>query len=90
VGVARSRYVPPQPLSTTCTDMKEPMHWGPSTMPLHVVTFKAQDELIDTIDELASRLGITRSELIRRALDLFIKHYEHKLRPQPRVVVLNS
>ncbi|ABN70236.1 CopG domain protein DNA-binding domain protein [Staphylothermus marinus F1] len=41
-------------------------------MVLKVVTFKADEDLVEKIDEYASILGISRSELIRMALERLI------------------
>ncbi|ADI32417.1 ribbon-helix-helix protein, CopG family [Staphylothermus hellenicus] len=41
-------------------------------MVLKVVTFKADEDLVEKIDEYASILGISRSELIRMALERII------------------
>lgn len=39
-----------------------------------VITFKADEEFIERMDKLARRMNISRSELIRRAIDEFIKN----------------
>lgn len=38
-----------------------------------VYTFKAPAELIEKLDRLAQMMGTTRSDLIRRAIELYIK-----------------
>jgi len=43
-----------------------------------VVSFKANEELIRKMDALSHRLRITRSELIRRAVEKFIARYESR------------
>ena len=35
---------------------------------LRVITFKAEEDLVELVDKTAKKLGITRSELIRSAL----------------------
>lgn len=42
-------------------------------MGMRIVTFKAEEEFLEMIDLTARELGITRSELIRLALEKFIK-----------------
>ena len=39
---------------------------------MRVITFKASDDLIEAMDKLARELGITRSELIKRAIAKYI------------------
>lgn len=41
-----------------------------------VVTFKADEELVERIDVLAHRLGLHRSEIIRAAVVFFINYIE--------------
>ncbi len=40
---------------------------------MKVVSFKAEDELLETIDRVARELGLNRSEVIRVALETYIK-----------------
>jgi len=40
---------------------------------LRVVTFKADAELLEQVDELARSLGITRSALIKQAIRQFLQ-----------------
>ncbi|WFO75396.1 CopG family transcriptional regulator [Desulfurococcaceae archaeon MEX13E-LK6-19] len=42
-------------------------------MPTRVITFKADDELIEKIDKLAKMLGESRSNIIRKAVLRYIK-----------------
>jgi len=37
-----------------------------------VITFKASEKLVEDMDKLARELGITRSELIKRAIAKYI------------------
>ncbi len=39
---------------------------------MRVVTFKLSDEVLESLDRLASRLGVSRSELIRTAIRLML------------------
>lgn len=57
---------------------------------LRVVTFKAEDELIEKVDTLARLKGVTRSEIIRKALELYLKLEDYKIQPQPKIVRLLS
>ena len=40
---------------------------------MRVITFKAPNELVEQMDYYARLLGITRSELIRAAIESFLK-----------------
>lgn len=40
---------------------------------MKVVTFKVEDEFLNEIDALARFEGVTRSEVIRKALELYLK-----------------
>lgn len=42
-------------------------------MPSRVITFKADDELVEKIDKLAKMLGETRSNIIRKAVIRYIR-----------------
>jgi len=44
-------------------------------MGLRVITFKAEEKFLEEIDLTAKELGLSRSELIRSALESFIKFY---------------
>ena len=59
-------------------------------MSLRVVTFKADEELLYRLDTLALTKGVTRSEVIRKAIELYLKLEEYKVQPQPKVIRLNS
>lgn len=41
---------------------------------LHIITFKAPQPFIKFVDELASSLDISRSELIRRAIAMYLSY----------------
>jgi metal-responsive CopG/Arc/MetJ family transcriptional regulator len=45
-------------------------------MPLKIVTFKAEEELVEEIDKYASRLKMTRSEFIRMAIEKLILEFK--------------
>lgn len=46
-------------------------------MPARVITFKADDELIEKLDKLAKILGETRSNIIRKAVIRYIESGEY-------------
>ena len=41
---------------------------------MRAVTFKLSDYELEEIDRLATRLGMSRSEFIRKAIRFYIKH----------------
>ncbi len=47
-------------------------------MGLRVITFKVEEDLLEKIDLVVEKLGITRSDLIRTAIESFIKVYSVK------------
>ena len=57
---------------------------------MRVVTFKLRDEELDELDRFAARLGMTRSDVIRKAIKRFIQDNGHipPLRFRIRKVVL--
>lgn len=57
---------------------------------LRVVTVKMEEELLERVDELARELGVSRSAVIRSALELYLKLNSDKLRPRVIYVKLNS
>ena len=52
---------------------------------MRVVTFKLRDEELDELDRFAARLGMTRSDVIRKAIKRFIQDNGHL--PFPKVKV---
>lgn len=44
--------------------------------PSRVITFKADEELVERMDRLAQRKGLTRSEVIRRAIIMYLRMAE--------------
>jgi len=48
---------------------------------MRVVTFKIEDELLERLDEYAELMGESRSEVIRRALEMLLFRAEEKVRP---------
>ncbi len=55
-------------------------------MGLRIVTFKIDENLLSKLDELALKLGLTRSEVIRLALLNYISQ-ENKLLKKPGIRV---
>ncbi|MCD6195795.1 MAG: CopG family transcriptional regulator [Thermoprotei archaeon] len=41
-------------------------------MPLRVISFKADEKLLEKIDKYSAELGLTRSEFIRMAVEKYI------------------
>ncbi|MCD6301209.1 MAG: ribbon-helix-helix protein, CopG family [Staphylothermus sp.] len=41
-------------------------------MPLRVISFKADEKLLEKIDRYSAELGLTRSEFIRMAVEKYI------------------
>lgn len=52
-------------------------------------TFKAPDELIKEVDRLAYLKGVSRSEVIRWALQKYIKEHE-EVRPPERAIAIKK
>lgn len=57
---------------------------------MRVVTFKVDDGLLEKLDSLARLKGVARSEIIRRALELYLRLEEYRAQPQPKIVRLLS
>ncbi|HIP85769.1 MAG TPA: ribbon-helix-helix protein, CopG family [Pyrodictium sp.] len=57
---------------------------------MKVVTFKVEEELLERLDSYARLKGVTRSEIIRKAIELYLRLEEKKIVPQPKVVKLTS
>ncbi len=57
---------------------------------MKVVTFKVDEELLERLDEYARMKGVTRSEIIRRAIELYLRLEGRRVAPQPRIVRLTS
>lgn len=57
---------------------------------MRVITFKIDNEMLDRLDNYARLKGVTRSEVIRRAIELYLKLEEYMVQPKPRVIRLNS
>ena len=57
---------------------------------MRVYTFKAEEALIEKLDSLARLKGASRSELIRKAIELYLRLEDYKVQPQPKYVRLMS
>ena len=57
---------------------------------MRVITFKADEELLERLDSYARMKGVTRSEVIRKAIELYLKLEDYKVQPQPKVIRLTS
>ncbi|ABM80515.1 ribbon-helix-helix protein, CopG family [Hyperthermus butylicus] len=57
---------------------------------MRVVTFKVDEELLERLDTFARLKGVTRSEVIRKAIELYLKLEDYKVKPQPKIVRLMS
>lgn len=45
---------------------------------MKIVTFKASEDLIKEMDRVAAELGVTRSHLIRMAVQRFMREYREQ------------
>jgi len=59
-------------------------------MRLRAITFKIDEKLLKRLDDAAALLGISRSEAIREAILLYLRHLERSFAPRPKVVILTS
>ena len=57
---------------------------------VRVVTFKVEEDLLDRLDSFARIKGVTRSEVIRKAIELYLRLEDHKFDHEPKVVRLMS
>lgn len=57
---------------------------------MRVVTFKVDEELLERLDSYARLKGVPRSEVIRKAIELYLRLEERKQAIQPRIVRLYS
>ena len=57
---------------------------------MRVVTFKVEEDLLEKVDGLARLKGVTRSEVIRKALELYLRLEDYRVQPQPKYVRLLS
>ncbi len=57
---------------------------------MRVVTFKVDEDLLERLDSFARLRGVTRSEVIRKAIELYLRLEERKQTIQPKIVRLYS
>jgi len=57
-------------------------------MVMRIITFKLDDELLEKIDVYAQKVGVNRSEFIRKAILSYIAKLEAELESELRVRVL--
>ena len=57
---------------------------------MRVVTFKVDEDLLEKLDSFARLKGVTRSEIIRKAIELYLRLEDSRIQPQPKRVVLYS
>ncbi len=57
---------------------------------MRVVTFKIDEDELERLDSFARLKGWTRSEVIRKALDLYLRLEEYKVQPRYKIVRLLS
>jgi len=57
---------------------------------LKVVTFKVEESLLERLDSYARLKGVTRSEIIRKAIELYLRIKEKEIISQPKIVKLTS
>jgi predicted transcriptional regulator len=57
---------------------------------MRIVTFRVDEEFLEKLDDFARLKGKTRSEIIRKAIELYLKLESYKFQPQPKIVRLLS
>ena len=57
---------------------------------MKVVTFKVEESLLERLDSYARLKGVTRSEIIRKAIELYLRIKEKEIISQPKIVKLTS
>ena len=57
---------------------------------MRVVTFKLEEDLLEKLDSVARLKGVTRSEVIRKAIELYLRLEDYRAQPQPKKVRLLS
>jgi len=57
---------------------------------VRVVTFKMDEDLLERLDSFARIKGVTRSEVIRKAIELYLRVEEKRIAPRPKIVKLLS
>lgn len=57
---------------------------------MRVISLKLDEELLERLDSYARMKGVTRSEVIRKAIELYLRLEDYKVQPPPRVIRLTS
>ena len=57
---------------------------------MRVVTFKIEEDLLERLDSFARLKGLTRSEVIRQAIEKYLKYNDQKVKPEPKRIRLMS
>lgn len=57
---------------------------------VRVVSFKIDEDLLDELDNFVLDRGISRSEAIRKAIELYLKLEGRKVQPSIKIVRLTS
>ena len=57
---------------------------------MRVITFKIEEDMLEKLDSFAKLKGVTRSEVIRKAIELYLRLEDYKVQPQPKIVRLLS
>jgi len=57
---------------------------------MRVITFKIEEDLLEKLDSFARLKGITRREVIRKAIEMYLKLEDYRIQPQPKYVRLLS
>ena len=55
-----------------------------------VISFKISRDLLERLDSYARLKNLPRSEVIRKAIELYLRWEDKKTVPQPKVVKLTS
>ncbi len=54
---------------------------------MKVITFKVEEDLLRKLDALAAEFGLSRSELIRNALILYLSKQSESVKKKPSVKI---
>jgi len=57
---------------------------------VRVVTFKVEEDLLEKLDSLAKLKNTTRSDIIRKAIELYLRLEDYRIQPHPKYVRLLS
>ncbi len=55
---------------------------------MRIITFKIDDELLERLDIVAHESGVSRSEVIRKALILYLSKAEKEIARKPRIRII--